>query len=352
MRPQQYWEAAQRLCVTLRDLAVDPESLAALRRIDAALRRPADKKLAQRVYEQCSLARDALQHGDTADARQILTAVRGLLYPEEAPAPGPKPPEPGTEKTGAAPEQPAPAREADEPAAQSAAPEKPAAEKPAPEKASPRRQSALRGWALRTFGGEKGRIQAEIGQLENRVAAWELQRAALTRKRDELQAAVRGKVEAARQLDPRSPEYQELRHQAMMIKPEADVYAAQVSRLMANVEKYSGLIAAYHASLLNRETGLSADEVSRMSIRLEDIESANEEAEALQSELDGITGRAQGVLSAPVRTADEGGFFDDLVRQAEAEAPAADPEPVPAADEPPVAPDSPAEADPTPAAMG
>ena len=316
MNAKDLWEASRRTCDTIADLAVDKQTSAQLRRLQAILRGPAQKAQAKKLYDLTALTRDALTHGDKEDAQRLLGQALTLLSPEtEAPkaaladapsAPIQASPEKADVKAETPAASPAEVRE------EAPKPVKEQTPQAAPQKA--KKPSALRSWALRTFGGEKGRIQAEIGQLEQRIATWEAQRAAMTRRRDELQAALRQKVELARTLDPRSSEYQELRHEAMMIKPEADVYSAQVAKLMANVEKYSGLIAAYHANLLNRETGLKADEISRVSVRLEDIESANEEAEALQRELDGITGQAQGILSAAAaKPAELDSFFDDLV---------------------------------------
>ena len=324
MGPAQYWEAAQKTCVTMGDLAVDRETTAMLRRIGAALRQPVNKKAARQAYELANQARDAMTQGDMEDARRLLTAMGAILNPETAPEKAPE----------------APAAPAEQPARQ--APQPPAGQRETPAgEIEPQRkkQSALRGWMLRTFGGETGRIKAEIGQLENRIAEWEDKRAAFTRERERLQAKVNALVAEARKLDPKSAAYQELRHQAMMIKPQADAYGAQITRLLVNAEKFSGIIAAYRSGLLNRETGLDGAEVGRIDAMMDTIHEANEEAEALQRELDAIDGRVTGLaqaFSAPAQAQASDTFFDDLVWGPAQEAPAA-PAAAPAAEKAPAA---------------
>ena len=85
MNAKQYWEAAQKTCVTMGDMVVDPQTAAQLRRVQAGLRGQPQPRKAKEAYDLASLARDALTHGDKEDAQRLITQLQTLLDPAAQP---------------------------------------------------------------------------------------------------------------------------------------------------------------------------------------------------------------------------------------------------------------------------
>ena len=312
MSAKQQWEAARRTCETLSDMAVDPQTTALLRQVQAQLRQPVQAKQAREAYRLCDQARDALTQGDKADAQRLLSQVLALFAA-------------GNETAG----------KADAPASRTAPA---AAESPAEEKAAvPQRPSVIRRSSMAilnklrsAFGGERGKQAAQNAMLtdkreaiERQIAVWENQMSELQKERDRLQASLAEKVEQARTLDKTSAAYTKLRHEAMVIKPQIDTLNAQVSRLMTNIEKYAKVSAVYRSGQLTAQTQLNERDLTEASVLVEQINDQIDVAADLDQELDKVLEKSdkvqQRMLDQAAEQADS--FFDSLVS---GETPAAD----------------------------
>ena len=176
------------------------------------------------------------------------------------------------------------------------------------------------------LSGENGKLKADKAKIERQITAWETQRASLQKERDELTAKLKAKVEQARTLDSKSSAYAELRHEAMVIKPEIDMLDGHLARLRTNIEKYHKVLSVYRTSELTRQTQLNENELTKISVMVEEINDSVEAAADLDQEFDEVIKKSdkihQRMSEQAARTEDT--FFDALVREDEPEAPAED----------------------------
>ncbi len=171
-----------------------------------------------------------------------------------------------------------------------------------------------------------GKPKADKAKIQKQIDAWEAQRDKLQQERDKLQADLKAKVEKARTLKPQSREYDELRHEALVIKPEIDMLDGHLARLKANIEKYHKVLSVYRTSELTKETKLNEAELTKMEVMIEEISESVNAAAELDSEFDAVIRKSdqihQRMAEQAARPTDT--FFDDLVRETEPEAPAED----------------------------
>lgn len=166
------------------------------------------------------------------------------------------------------------------------------------------------------FGGGNGKLKAEKAKVEKQISAWETERANLIRERDKLQADLAAKIERARKLDASSREYQELKHEAMVIKPQLDMLDGHVNRLLNNIEKYHKVLTVYRTSELTSQTQVDEPTLTKISVMVEDISNAVEAASDLDQELEEVTKKTDQIhqrMAAQSFSAQDS-FFDELVK--------------------------------------
>ncbi len=334
MNAKQYWESAQRTCVTLGDMVVDPQTAALLRRVQALLRGPVQAKTAKEAYDLASLARDALTQGDKEDAKALLDRLHSMLDTapavgnkalldrlhsmlDTAPAVGNKTADPaktpGTEKQ-----------------TKSAAEKKAAQEQnqSASETINPRK-SVTRRMLMPIFnklrsalGGEKGKQAAqralyteEHENKEREIAEIEGKLDALLKERDELRMKLGDIVQKARGLDKSSFEYTRMRHDATLLKPKLDAIDGSISTLMKRTEDLAKISASYQSVLLSMQNTIDEHAMVRTSVLVDQAAEQIDLAADQDRELHKMASKTAEVHQRILNQAqeDEPNFFDELV---------------------------------------
>ncbi len=315
MNAKQYWESAQRTCVTLGDMVVDPQTAALLRRVQALLRGPVQAKTAKEAYDLASLARDALTQGDKEDAKALLDRLHSML--DTAPAVGNKTAvpakTPGAEKQTKFTAEKKAAQEQDQSASETINP----------------RKSVTRRMLMPIFnklrsalGGEKGKQAAqralyteEHENKEREIAEIEGKLDALLKERDELRMKLGDIVQKARGLDKSSFEYTRLKHDATLLKPKLDAIDGSISTLMKRTEDLAKISASYQSVLLSMQNTIDEHAMVRTSVLVDQAAEQIDLAADQDRELHKMASKTAEVHQRILNQAqeDEPNFFDELV---------------------------------------
>ncbi len=322
MGAKQFWESAGRTCVTMADLAVDSQTSAMLRRVQAALRGPVQPKKAKEAYEIASQARDAMTQGDKEDAQRLLGQLQALLEAvPEAPAPKTSPADIPAEPKAAAAEA-KPAGQTETPPKQKETPDQAPATQ-APHRSEVRRMLMPIFNKLRSaLGGERGKQAAqkalyteEHENKEREIAEIEGKLDSLLKDRDALRDKMEAIVVKARTVDKSSFEYTRLKHEATLIKPNLDAIDASIGTLMKRAEDLAKISASYRSVLLSMQNTIDEHAMVRTSVLVDQAAEQIDQAADQDMELHKMAGRTEAVHQRVLSHAAESepSFFDEMV---------------------------------------